>query len=459
MEVEESSPLNSEDESSKSTTFSIILTSYQPSTTPKGKPKKVPKGKELKFAVSDDNYLEFLRAALRQHEESRYTVTIRKPYPFKYFFTKKGDMLDVDKESEYQAMVEKINLKKPTKVQVIIDMAYVQMNCKKAKNEDDDSDEASNPEDTFKSGGKGKLSDLERDLARIRVLLEDNYRTPKGEFLYKREDGDEQRLTSFLMREWAQAIPNSDGFDPIYRQPSIRSSKSEQSLASAPSTPAPQGDMIAFMTRLLDVAANRGSTPVTPTPTTPTRSRTSRTMLPDTSPAPPSPSDLPLYLRFTEDKLGVQDANSYTSPLRCKRYGPDILSLIDESKLTAIGLADGDVLRLKANAADWWKDHSLKKAKRLRTAASMPSFHVDPEPGPSNRDQDADDQEKADNTVNYKLNYGNGGEARYWGPPMKEHDGPPGDRKRRTTYFNEATNEWLPIPDGFTPPSYGLPDP
>jgi hypothetical protein len=52
-----------------------------------------------------------------------------------------------------------------------------------------------------------ELSDLERNLARIRVMLEQKYSNDRDScFSYVCPNGFKLRLTPFMMREWSLAI-------------------------------------------------------------------------------------------------------------------------------------------------------------------------------------------------------------------------------------------------------------
>ena len=72
-----------------STTFAISLTT-QKTTPPKAGSKAAPKvtkdtkTKETKFTVNKGNYLDFLKALLSKHGETRYKITEQSIFSFKY---------------------------------------------------------------------------------------------------------------------------------------------------------------------------------------------------------------------------------------------------------------------------------------------------------------------------------------------------------------------------------------
>lgn len=72
---------------------------------------------------------------------------------------------------------------------------------------------------------------------------------------------------------------------------------------------------------------------------------------------PPSPSDIPHFLKYAKDNLGIKDAAHYVNGLRDKHLGPDVLNKADIQELTGfdIGMPYGDALCLQAAAPSWWK--------------------------------------------------------------------------------------------------------
>jgi hypothetical protein len=102
-----------------------------------------------------------------------------------------------------------------------------------------------------------------------------------------------------------------------------------------------------------------------PMPHTPKRARTHHMAESNYSPSfqpLPSPSDIPCFMRYAKEKLGITDAASYITPLQENRLGPDILSDADMATLTSskIGILYGDALRLCNAAPSWWSSHSKR---------------------------------------------------------------------------------------------------
>ncbi len=67
-----------------------------------------------------------------------------------------------------------------------------------------------------------------------------------------------------------------------------------------------------------------------------------------------SPSKLPRFLTYAKSK-GVHRAFQYQTVLKGVDFGSDILPLVGTDSLTNLGVSDGDAIRLKSLAADWWK--------------------------------------------------------------------------------------------------------
>lgn len=85
--------------------------------------------------------------------------------------------------------------------------------------------------------------------------------------------------------------------------------------------------------------------------------------LPLGSPIHLTPTKLPRFLAHAENNLGVKNAVLLQSQMSSKGYGPDILQHIPDDKLRELGISDGDVIRLKCSAADWWNSPDAKRPK------------------------------------------------------------------------------------------------
>jgi len=191
--------------------------------------------------------------------------------------------------------------------------------------------------------------------------------------------------------------------------------------------------------------------PATPSalclPRTPTRN--SNHELTTSSPTILSPSQLTRYLVYAENVLGVRHASAYEAVLSKKNYGPDMLGQLPDATFTAspISMPHGDAIRLKRGCQDWLKLDS-KCRRRASSVLSSQTVHASPFES-TNRNADA---LKLDAEVRYSIEFPDGGGARYSGPPMKKKESTEADT--HTTYFNNALNEWLPVPAGYTAPPY-----
>jgi hypothetical protein len=136
-------------------------------------------------------------------------------------------------------------------------------------------------------------------------------------------------------------------FDPEKRHSSLVPHRLSQSHTQSEAT-----SLTSFLGTLTNlITALVPATPATPPtsrlPRTPTRN--SDQELPSSSPtAPtvPSPSQLTRYLIHTENFLGVWHASTYEDILSKENYGPDILSAVPDTALTAspVSMPRGDAI-------------------------------------------------------------------------------------------------------------------
>ncbi|KAF8230917.1 hypothetical protein L208DRAFT_1279790 [Tricholoma matsutake] len=71
------------------------------------------------------------------------------------------------------------------------------------------------------------------------------------------------------------------------------------------------------------------------------------------SPTTYTPSKLSQFFQHAEERLGVFNATMYENQLQWEDYGPDILHLFDNNKLTALGTSLGGASWLKAGNSSW----------------------------------------------------------------------------------------------------------
>jgi len=166
-------------------------------------------------------------------------------------------------------------------------------------------------------------------------------------------------------------------------------------------------------------------------------------------PSPPrnTPSKLLRFLQYAEDTLGICGVTGHEESFRIHGYGPDILHLVDNATLRGIGLSDGDVIRLKQNALQWWNLASESK-KRKRPDADV-GGSTRPNPGPPRTPPSI--------KVRFEKKFHDGGAARLYGPrisPGKPRVGQDYD----WLYFCEARQRFVPLPDGYVPVLDGVED-
>lgn len=67
------------------------------------------------------------------------------------------------------------------------------------------------------------------------------------------------------------------------------------------------------------------------------------------------------YFQFAQDNLGIANAIQYKDLLHQKKYGPDILHLVDDTEPKKIRIPAGHVLWLKSGALPWWNGPDVKR--------------------------------------------------------------------------------------------------
>ena len=170
-----------------------------------------------------------------------------------------------------------------------------------------------------------------------------------------------------------------------------------------------------------------------------------------------TPTKLRRYLSYAERHLGIHNASHYERALARENYGPDIFEDLPDDILLhfPVKMPRGDAIRLKRGCATWWES----KSKRTRIEPRRSSH----EPSESNilrRSASPSSSAPPQQIVNpisvleirYALDFPGGGSARYHGPPMRR--GTTSDADRRTQYFCEALDSWLPVPEGYCAPWY-----
>lgn len=152
--------------------------------------------------------------------------------------------------------------------------------------------------------------------------------------------------------------------------------------------------------------------------------------LPSNSPVRPTPTKLPHFLAHAQDNLDVTNARLLEYPLKAKGYGPDIFPLVKDGKLLEMNISDGDVIRLKRGATEWWNS----------PAAKRPRAEVD-----------ADLRRDAQRKVRFERVWHDGTRKTFWGPQIRAAD--PGEIDMNNDYedffFCEAAGGMMKIPPGF----------
>lgn len=152
------------------------------------------------------------------------------------------------------------------------------------------------------------------------------------------------------------------------------------------------------------------------------------------SPPKNSPTKLPRFLQYAEEKEGIQNATMYEFALAEKGFGPDVIMMNDidiKTDLMSCGINAGDALCLKRAAQVWWTSPDAKRTRRSST----------PE-----RPTDIDDRPR----IRFEKRYTDGGSVSVFGPGII-----PGKNYQAKEYvwwfFNAHSKTLEKVPDGFVP--------
>ncbi|KAJ7692826.1 hypothetical protein B0H16DRAFT_1398800 [Mycena metata] len=411
----------------------------------KPKEKKETKTKEFShtFEKSKENYLTLLKTILLKHGEEKYNVTEKMTYGIKVQLpsVKKGDSVDIDTASEYEDLVMDILTGRPLKMTIYVDMADIQKRWSGRGNNGSDNDEED--ADLYDSNG---LSELERELARLRGILEKKYQNDHDAgFTYIDPDtGEAHPLTPQMMKVWCRSMYDGEAtaskppkfkadFNPANRQIALHPARISAGV-NMPQAPAAGLSDIAhlagILTTLVGPLGARTINQQPPPPQTPPK------QIQD-SVAIPTPSKLPRFLEYASKNLGIPSAPTLESPMRRNAFGPDILHLIDDEELINMGIRKGDAIRLKAGAQSWWNGPEARKransetdhqgsgsgSKRIRSPA--------PATPPSQK-------------VAFERRYNDGGAERFWGPRIIAGEG-----EKNVYYRCPLRKEFVPVPLGY----------
>ena len=229
-------------------------------------------------------------------------------------------------------------------------------------------------------------------------------------------------------------LPNTLTFDPKTRA---------RSLFQTPKTMASgDGVLQTISTILSDARVIMGLDPTTPSKPAVTTTlvsdhpSTNSSLATAVSNSPPknSPTKLPRFLQYAEEKEGIQNSTWFEFALAEKGFGPDVIMMsdIDKTDLMSCGINAGDALRLKRAAQAWWTSPDAKCTHR----SPMPG-----QPGPY-----IDSRER----IRFEKRYTDGGSVSVFGPGII-----PGKNYRATEYawwfFNMQSKALEKVPDGFVP--------
>lgn len=444
------------------------------------KEEKSTKTKELLFALSTSNYIEFLQAVLSKHGLNNYEVTEKKHYPLKYVPPKaKGqrasDAIDVDNIIDYREMVNKLLEDKPSVVKVFVDMRHVEKlpRGSKSRNSEDDSEVTS--DSNVGTPSRAKKADLDNRLARWRLKLLKAYKNEYDEGLTYIGPLGPIPLTPAMVRDWCLALedgqatiaipPNIESFNAANKAPALHPARKAAAQPAAPQPAAPAAADISSLTSVillrtlaqLDSGLLNSSTPPfasvpsTSSPSTPQTPTQQRGDVPS-SPPIPSPTQLARYLEYAETNLGVRYASSYKAALELHGIGPDILPDVDDKLLADLGISAGDVIRLKKGSTAWWNGPDVKRKRSHTSTSTLDGREPPPKRNNASASEAHESVSRAPRRVSYEKRYHTGGGFRFTAPAMQKDendDGSPLDRDYDLVYFCETYKQWFPVPRGY----------
>ncbi|KAH9012222.1 hypothetical protein EDB83DRAFT_2233740 [Lactarius deliciosus] len=342
----------------------VLIVEVPGSKNKKGKPKTTKETRMKVFTLPIDNstssYERLLQTIIDKHNQP-YKISAQRPYIFQCVVggnsSRSGQTMDIETYTEFQEMVELLqDEERAKKAKLTVELEKIKKAAQRRLSE-------------------GTLTELEKSIAKRRCKLEKKYATGPGgtgPYIYTYQDGHTLTLTPFMLREWAIALeenvvtldepPSTSTFDIANKQPELHDRT--KSGGATTNTPGPATDSLVVVAQLattvLDFAKQLAQPPHSATmPNTPKRQQTE--LRPDTeSPSslpPPSPSDIPQFLKYAKDNLRIKDAACYVDGLRDKHLGPNVLDQADIQELTRfdISMPYGDALCLRAAAPSWWK--------------------------------------------------------------------------------------------------------
>lgn len=200
-------------------------------------------------------------------------------------------------------------------------------------------------------------------------------------------------------------------------------------------------ELVGHLVALTTAAAANQGIPVTPAPSD--QSRSTAAADPQSSPVPHE-TDIPNFLDYAERKLGVAGARSHESAMSTYRYGPDILPQVPDEKLEEIGLARGDILRMKKGSIKWFHGPERKrKFAETRNATPESSHGMGQGGGGSPTHRPAQRRR-----TRYEIFYPDGGAMTWHAPGPTETDG---EYVREGEIFYCVNGVMVPLPLGYEP--------
>ncbi|KAF9020346.1 hypothetical protein BDP27DRAFT_1377945 [Rhodocollybia butyracea] len=396
-------------------TYAMKATGKRQKSTKMTKDQVKTKSIPFTFLQIANNYMELMTHILVKYGlDSKFKVTTRRVFQMKIQIPgeKKNQARDVDNEDEYLEVVEDI-------INSQTNMQHVQQHAKKIKaddNNDSDDEEEEDAEAENETNENG-VTKTQAQLLKFRELLEGKYGNTKDSAFTIID-----KSTGLPM----DAVPGVTLDDPLFmpRKPLPILTTPHHQYPSNSESPTSEGTtmlghLATVFSSLSDLTNRRSQSP----------SRTAPSSATITSPAKNSPTKLPRFLEYAEKELGIEGAMLHRHTMEKARYGPDILSHVADEKLVALGVPEGDVIRLKQAAPVWWKGADAKRKRNTLSDEGMRKKHI-----------------------RFEKRFKDGGGGTMWGTGLRrvgDDDDLPEDYD--WFYFSSDVDALVPVPANYLP--------
>ncbi|KAF8466818.1 hypothetical protein DFH94DRAFT_698362 [Russula ochroleuca] len=251
------------------------------------------------------------------------TIKSSKSWPKNPIFS--DVLLDMDVETflEFQDMVKLLEESHEQKAELIVELRKIKNVADIIEGSDSDSDDDMGQDGSYGWLAEGTLSEFETNIAKQCRKLEKKYRIGpdgSGPYMYTYSDGFKLPLTLLMLCEWAVAL--EENVTTINEPPAMATFDAANKCHKLSDSLTAVAQLTTTALHLVKHITEQSSTRQIPTPVTPhtpkcahTHDRANSNYSPSAQ-LLPSPSDIPSFMRYAKDKLGIKDAASYIATLQ-----------------------------------------------------------------------------------------------------------------------------------------------